>query len=118
MYHNIADVLGSDKLLAIFPEGHINFDEKPEVKNFKGGVALFAIMNKVPVVPIYIVKRKKWYQRQRIVLGEPIHLESICDGIPSIRDVDKVSEYLHQKEEELAKYYYENCQKTKKENNQ
>ena len=117
MYHDVADVLASGKLLAIFPEGHINFDEKPDVKNFKGGVALFAIMNKVPVIPVYIVKRQKWYHRQKIVLGEPIYLEQICNGTPSIRDVDKVSVYLHEKEEELAKFYDEKCQKKKRKGN-
>lgn len=118
MYHKIADVLDSDKLLAIFPEGHINFDKDPEVQSFKSGVALFAIMNKVPVIPVYIVKRQKWYHRQKMVVGEPIHLETICDGAPSIRDVDKVSAYLHQKEEELAIYYHEKCEKKKKEKKQ
>ncbi|MBQ3589040.1 MAG: 1-acyl-sn-glycerol-3-phosphate acyltransferase [Clostridia bacterium] len=117
MYHDVADVLDSGKLLIIFPEGHINFDEKPDVKNFKGGVALFAIMNKVPVVPVYIVKRQKWYHRQKIVLGEPIHLEKVCGGTPSIRDVDKVSIYLHEKEEELARYYNEKCLKKKRKDN-
>ena len=113
MYHTIADVLDSEKLLAIFPEGHINFDNDPEVKKFKGGIALFAIMNKVPIVPVYIVKRHKWYQRQRIVVGEPIYLENICDGTPTLRDVDKVSQYLYDKEKELADYYFEKCLKKK-----
>lgn len=114
MYHDVADVLNSEKLLVIFPEGRINFEKEPDVRKFKGGVALFAIMNKVPVVPVYIVKRQKWYHRQKMVVGEPIHLETICDGTPSIRDVDKVSAYLHEKEEELARFYNEKCKKNKK----
>jgi 1-acyl-sn-glycerol-3-phosphate acyltransferase len=115
MYHNVADVLSSGKILAMFPEGKINFDEQAEVKKFKGGAALFAIMNKVPVVPVYIVKRTKWYQRQKMVVGEPIYLEEICDGTPSLMDVEKVSEYLHSKEDELVAFYEEKCSKKKKE---
>lgn len=111
MYHDVADVLSSDKLLIIFPEGHINSEENPHVENFKGGVALFSIMNKTPVIPVYLVKRTKWYQRQKIVIGEPIYLEQICEGTPSLKDVNRVSEYLHSKEEELARYYEENILK-------
>jgi len=117
MYHDIADVLDSGKLLAIFPEGHINFDETPEVKHFKGGVALFAIMNKVPVIPVFIVKRNKWYHRQKIVVGAPVHIEEICGGTPSLKDVDRVSEYLHEKEQELAAYYEEHYAKKGKKQN-
>ena len=43
MYHQIADVLSSNKLLAMFPEGKINVDNEAETKKFKGGIALFAI---------------------------------------------------------------------------
>lgn len=116
MYHSIADVLSSDKLLAMFPEGKINVDNEEETKKFKGGIALFAIMNKVPVIPVYIVKKNKWYERQKIVMGAPIHLEEVCGGTPTLRDVEKVSEYLHNKEEELASYYREKCKKKNKEN--
>lgn len=108
MYHSVSDVLSSGKLLAMFPEGKINFEDDAEVKKFKGGVALFAIMNKVPIIPTYIVKKTKKLERQKIVIGEPIYLESICDGVPTLRDVERVSEYLHQKEEELVSYYNDN----------
>lgn len=113
MYHQVADVLSSGKLLGMFPEGKINVDNEEEMKKFKGGIALFAIMNKVPVIPVYVVKRKKWYQRQRIVIGAPIHLEKICGRTPTLRDVETVSEYLQSKEEELAIYYREKCKKKK-----
>lgn len=107
MYHSVADVLNSGKLLAMFPEGKINFADDAEVKKFKGGVALFAIMNKVPIIPTYIVKKTKKLERQKLVIGEPIYLEHVCDGAPTLRDVERVSEYLHEKEEELVSYYNE-----------
>ncbi len=115
MYHNISDVLGAGKILAMFPEGRINFDEKAEVKKFKGGVALFAILNRVPIIPAYIVKKTKWYQRQRLVIGEPIYLDEAFGTMPALNDIEKVSEYLHEKEEELASIYEEKYSKTKKE---
>ncbi|MBR2444854.1 MAG: 1-acyl-sn-glycerol-3-phosphate acyltransferase [Clostridia bacterium] len=110
-YHNVSDVLTSDKLLVLFPEGKINQDEKAEVQKFKGGAALFAIMNKVPVIPVYIVKKTKWYQREKMIVGEPIFLEDVCGGIPTLKDVNKVSEYLHDKEQELEAYYENNLKK-------
>jgi 1-acyl-sn-glycerol-3-phosphate acyltransferase len=108
MYHGISDVLKAGKLLLIFPEGTINASDDAEFMKFKGGVALFAILNKVPVVPIYIVKREKWYQRQRLVIGEPVYLDEALGRVPTPADIEKVSELLQAKEEELASNYKEN----------
>ena len=107
MYHGISDVLKAGKLLLIFPEGTINASDDAEFMKFKGGVALFAILNKVPVVPIYIVKREKWYQRQRLVIGEPVYLDEALGRVPTPADIEKVSELLQAKEEELALNYKE-----------
>ncbi len=107
MYHGISDVLKAGKLLLIFPEGTINALDDAEFMKFKGGVALFAILNKVPVVPIYIVKREKWYQRQQIVIGEPVYLDEALGRVPTPADIEKVSELLQAKEEELASNYKE-----------
>lgn len=107
MYHGISDVLKAGKLLLIFPEGTINASDDAEFMKFKGGVALFAILNKVPVVPIYIVKREKWYQRQRLVIGEPVYLDEALGRVPTPADIEKVSELLQTKEEELASNYKE-----------
>lgn len=107
MYHGISDVLKAGKLLLIFPEGTINASDDAEFMKFKGGVALFAILNKVPVVPIYIVKREKWYQRQRLVIGEPVYLDEALGRVPTPADIEKVSELLQAKEEELASNYKE-----------
>ncbi|MBE6625253.1 MAG: 1-acyl-sn-glycerol-3-phosphate acyltransferase [Ruminococcaceae bacterium] len=115
MYHSVSDVLKANKILAMFPEGRINFDEIAEVKKFKGGVALFAILNRVPVIPVYIVKREKWYQRQRIVVGEPIYLDEALGRAPTPADIEKVSELLHEKEEELALQYDSKYSKAQKE---
>lgn len=107
MYHGISDVLKAGKLLLIFPEGTINASDDAEFMKFKGGVALFAILNKVPVVPIYIVKREKWYQRQHLVIGEPVYLDETLGRVPTPADIEKVSELLQAKEEELASNYKE-----------
>lgn len=107
MYHGISDVLKAGKLLLIFPEGTINALDDAEFMKFKGGVALFAILNKVPVVPIYIVKREKWYQRQHLVIGEPVYLDEALGRVPTPADIEKVSELLQAKEEELASNYKE-----------
>ena len=115
-YKSVSSVLQAGKLLAMFPEGRINDEDDAEVKKFKGGVALFAIMNKAPIIPVYIVKKTKWHQRQKIIIGEPVFLENICNGTPSIKDMEYVSEYLHNKEEELANYYETNYAKKERKN--
>lgn len=118
MYHSVADVLSSGKIVAMFPEGQINFDKEAEIKNFKGGAALFAILNKVPVIPVYIVKKTKKLERQKIIVGELIHLENVCGRTPTLADLEVISEHLHQKEKELEQYYLKNIKREKTNANQ
>ena len=56
---------------------------------------------KKPIVPIYIKKRKNIWQRQRVVIGEPIHPIEMCDKMPSLADMEKIAEVVREKEKEL-----------------
>ena len=61
-----------------------------------------AIKGKVPIVPIYIEKREKWYKRQVVVVGEPIQ---IPEGNLNINQIDEISKNLRKKEESLKEMY-------------
>lgn len=115
MYHGVSDVLKANKMLAMFPEGKINLGEEAELVKFKGGVALFAILNKVPIIPTYIVKKTKWHQRQKLIVGEPIYLDEALGRAPTLADIERVSEFLHEKEKELASIYEQKYSKSHKE---
>jgi len=98
-FREIVDHLQRGKLVSMFPEGHVTRNE--EVQKFKSGVVLMAVTAKSPIIPIYIKKRKSVWQRQRVVIGEPINPTEMFDKMPSLADMEKIAEVLREKESEL-----------------
>lgn len=101
-FKNIINVLKDKKVVAIFPEGHINHNEN-QLDFFKSGIVLMAMLGNVPIVPMAIIKKEKWYQRQKVVIGEPIYLPKERMNLNQIDDFCKM---LRIKEEELKLIYY------------
>ena len=99
-FKDIISVLKDGKIVAIFPEGQINNDSGT-VASFKSGVILMALKAKVPIVPIYIAKREKWYKRQVVVVGDPIQIDENCN----LMQINQLSQTLHDKEVELMELY-------------
>lgn len=63
--------LKSGENLLLFPEGtRIKEGESGEGK---GGAAMLAVRTGVPVVPVYVPAKKKWFRRTPVVIGEPFH---------------------------------------------
>ena len=60
---------------------------------------------KAPILPMYMVKREKWYQRQRMVMGQPIDVAKELGPMPSMQDMNRLTELLREKELELERYY-------------
>ncbi|MBQ7408227.1 MAG: 1-acyl-sn-glycerol-3-phosphate acyltransferase [Clostridia bacterium] len=106
--HQVNYYLAKEKAVAIFPEGQINPDRQTDVKAFKSGVILMALKNDKPILPIYIVKRKKWYNRQIVVVGKPFNVKDVCGKIPSVDQLNRASELLHESEVELMNFYNAN----------
>ncbi|MBE7079481.1 MAG: 1-acyl-sn-glycerol-3-phosphate acyltransferase [Clostridiales bacterium] len=113
--HEVCDGLQSGGVISIFPEGMVNRDESKSVLTFKWGAAMMALKGNAPIVPVYIVKRTHWYNRQIVVLGDKIDLKQLCGEKPTLADLQKASEYLQQKENELVQYYQTYCENKKKE---
>lgn len=106
-FHQVVERLNDGKAVVIFPEGQINRDESTTVMAFKSGVMLMAHRSHAPILPVYIVKKQHWYERQHIVIGKPFDVCDMLDAFPSMDDLTRVSELLRQ--EELALYaYYQN----------
>jgi 1-acyl-sn-glycerol-3-phosphate acyltransferase len=85
----------------------VNQGDGREVQAFKSGAILMAHRANVPILPVYIVKREKWYRTQRVVIGEPFDVKSAVGLIPSVDKMNAVSEQLREKELELKRYYEE-----------
>lgn len=100
-FRDIVNLLKEGKIVSMFPEGHLTRTE--EIKNFKSGVVLMSVTAKVPIIPIYIKKRKNIWGRQCVIIGEPLNLTCMFNRTPSLSDMDKIAIILKEKEEELKK---------------
>lgn len=104
-FRDVTDRLSAGKMVVIFPEGKVNTENDDEILVFKSGAVLMAHRGKAPILPIYIVKRDKWYQRQRIVIGKPFDVCAEMGRIPTIDQLNAASEALRKMEIELREYF-------------
>ena len=65
--------LKSGEKVAIYPEGTRNKTDQPFLP-FKSGSALLAIRAQVPVVPMVIYRKSRFWHRTDILIGEPFEL--------------------------------------------
>lgn len=106
-FHEVTRQLKRGKVVSIFPEGQLNRASQ-DMLAFKSGVILMAHSARVPIVPVYLVPPGRWYQRRVAVVGEPIDVRTLCGDMPTVDDLNRASDYVHQKEEELKAFYDKN----------
>jgi 1-acyl-sn-glycerol-3-phosphate acyltransferase len=112
-FHEVVRLLKAGKVISIFPEGRVILGSE-EIHTFKSGVVLMAYTAGAPILPVYIVPNRKWYNRRIAVIGDPIDIREMCGKRPSTADFDNISKYLQEKEVELKRYYHENYDKADK----
>ena len=101
-------VLKNEKILTIFPEGTRNKTSEPLLE-FKAGASVFAVKSGSPVVPMFIVKRGKWFIFNKVLVGEPIYFDNSFKGEDGTK---RANEIIRQKMLEL-KENYNNSKKKK-----
>lgn len=99
-------------LVSVFPEGHIGKSDE-DLQNFKSGVTFMAYMSGCPVIPVYIKKRENSWQRQTVVVGEPVYIDAKEKKGSSSEFLKEKTELLYQKEQKLKQIYDERCKKKK-----
>ena len=104
-FHDVVSRLQEEKIVVIFPEGSVERHKDGPVRAFKSGAVLMAYRADTPILPIYIVKRQKWYHRLRIVVGEPLDIRGMVGRIPTMEQLDAASEALRLKEMALHDYF-------------
>lgn len=100
----ITEMLKGGYMIGIFPEGHVSLDNP--MASFKSGVVLMALQANVPIIPTYRELRKNIWQRQKVVIGKPINLKEQFGENISMKQVDEISKYLFEKEQELKAIYH------------
>lgn len=80
-------------LLIVFPEGQLTQSE--EVTAIKSGAVLMALQAEVPIYPMHVYPREKWYKPRVVVIGDPIYPNRLCSRkIPSTADINNISNIL------------------------
>ena len=106
----VNNVLSTKQNLGIFVDGTRKEFEMDN--DIKGGACYFAIRNKKPIIPCYIVKKHKFFRKNHILVGAPIYFEEYYDQKINKDVLAAADETLKAKIYEL-KLSYENFKKEK-----
>ncbi len=110
-FREITDQLKSGKLVCMFPEGHVT---GTPITDFKAGMTLMALQSGVPIIPVYMKPPKNIFHRLKIVIGDPIYAVDKDGKRLSMMQLTKLTQTLHEKEEQLALLVPENQKELKK----
>lgn len=65
--------LKAGEKLVLFPEGTRVKEGEEEDHEAKHGAAMLALRTGVPIVPVYIPRKKNWFRPTTVVIGEPYY---------------------------------------------
>lgn len=91
--------LKDGELVTMFPEGHLVMQNDAQMDSFKSGMVLMSVMSRKPIVPVYIEPRKSVWHRVHMVVGEPVDIAAVYGPMPTLPDIEKITEELRQHEE-------------------
>lgn len=98
---NALKVLKNDKKLIIFPEGTRNKSDNVELGEVKSGAAMLAIKAKAPIIPVWVYNRPHAFRMTKILIGEPYELNEFYGAKITEEVLDKASEIVSQKLNQL-----------------
>ena len=98
--------LKNGEKICIFPEGTRNKTDE-EMLPFHSGAAVMAIKCKVPIMPIVIYKKPKFFRCAHILLGEPIDLSEYYGRKLTEEELAQVDERLRQHMIEMKRAHTE-----------
>jgi len=75
--------------IAIFPQGSVHRDNS--IQEIKNGAVLIAVQAGVPLIPMYIHKRRNLFDRPIVVIGEKLVIDK---KLPSLSDITVYSQEL------------------------
>ncbi|MBQ8444402.1 MAG: 1-acyl-sn-glycerol-3-phosphate acyltransferase [Clostridia bacterium] len=96
--------LKAGKKLVIFPEGTRQHNENMELGQVKQGTAMLAIKGKVPIVPMFIVNKPKFWRRNKVIIGEPFELSDFYGKRLGSEEMAMASKIVEEKLNELREY--------------
>lgn len=92
-------ILKNKQRLVVFPEGTRKANN--DLQNLKNGAVMFAIKGKVPIVPMWIEKKPKFFRFNTLRIGEPIYFDEYYNKKLSTDDDNKINQLLVEKMSKL-----------------
>lgn len=100
-FREITEHLKAGHLVSMFPEGRINQEGGGQMQTFKSGMILMAVKGGTPIIPVCIRKRKHWYQRIHVMVGEAVDVRKRYGDKPTMKQIEEITSILYEKEELL-----------------
>lgn len=88
--------LKSGEKVLLFPEGtriRGGVDKDGHQSEAKTGAVMLAMRTGVPIVPVYIPEKKRWFRRTTIVIGEP-YLPASAEKRPTAEEYQQAADDL------------------------
>ena len=98
---SVIKTLKNDHKLVVFPEGIRNKSGTDKLQELKGGVAIFSVKAKKPVLPVMILKKGGFLRKVRILIGKPFEFSDYYDKKLSNEDIAQMDKILVEKMEEV-----------------
>ncbi len=87
--------LKNGEKISVYPEGTRNKTDA-DMLPFKHGAAVMAIKAKVPVVPVMLYEKPRFFRCAHIIIGEPIYLTEFYDKKLTDEEVTKADDKLRE----------------------
>lgn len=85
--------LKNGEKISIYPEGTRNKTDA-EMLPFKHGAAIMAIKAKVPVIPVMLYEKPRFFRCTHVLVGEPVYLTEFYDKKLTDEEAGKADEKL------------------------
>lgn len=94
-------ILKNNETMLIFPEGGRVKDER--LAEAKPGAVLLAIRAEVPIVPVYISGKYRWFSKLTVTFGEPVYYSEHYGEKAVVEELQAMSSELLKKMRALKK---------------
>ena len=102
---DIINCLKAGNLVTMFPEGKIQENKEEGIQSFKSGMVMMAMRGNVPIIPVYIKRRKHFYSRLETAFGTPVDVTKFKKGSSATpEEIDACCHLLEERERELEAF--------------
>lgn len=96
------DILSKGGIVGVFPESRIPKENEIPPLPFKQSITMLALMSGAPIIPVYTNGKYFTKERARVIIGEPIYVESLMDSkLTEKENIEKITNILRDKIIEL-----------------